>query len=206
MSEMSAVNREYYGKRFSRCGVDVRAFWNSTDSQVRRFEIMSQIGDLEGKSVLDVGCGFGDFCDFLMTRSHIKLRKYIGVDITPSIVEEARKQHPGETIHCADILVFQTGDVIDYSIASGIFALPGPFWKEHFIAVCRKMFALSRIGIGINFLSIFSHNNGKDRKSYYVEPWTALKIIMEEVSHKIILRHDYRDNDFTIFAYREKKA
>ena len=42
--------------------------WGSRKSQKRRFEILSQIANLEGHSLLDVGCGPGDFYGWLKER------------------------------------------------------------------------------------------------------------------------------------------
>ena len=35
--------------------------WGSIDSQYKRFEVLSKINNLNGSSILDVGCGLGDF-------------------------------------------------------------------------------------------------------------------------------------------------
>ena len=39
--------------------------WKSDENQNIRFEILSQIGDMSGLSVLDLGCGHGDLCGYL---------------------------------------------------------------------------------------------------------------------------------------------
>ncbi len=202
INKVSAKYRKYFNERFSKYGESVKSLWGNLDSQLHRFEILSEIGDLSDKNILDVGCGFGDFYDFMVNRRKIPIGKYIGIDINSNIVKVGKKRHPGTQILCADILDFQANIPIDYSVASGIFFLPDPNWEKYLTEVSPKMFALSKIGIGINLLSIFSPNSGINKESYYGDPSKVLKIIMGEVSHKLVLRHDYRDNDFTIYVYK----
>jgi 2-polyprenyl-3-methyl-5-hydroxy-6-metoxy-1,4-benzoquinol methylase len=39
--------------------------WESQEGQELRFRILSEIGDLSHKKILDVGCGLGHFADWL---------------------------------------------------------------------------------------------------------------------------------------------
>lgn len=202
INDISEKYRGYFNKRFSKYGESIKSLWGNLDAQLQRFEILSQIGDLKDRNILDVGCGFGDFYDFIVNCKKIPIGKYIGIDINSEIVKVGKKRHPEIPFLCADILNFQANILIDYSFASGIFFLPDPNWEKYLIEVSKKMFALSKIGIGINLLSIFSPNRDINRESFYSDPSRVLRIIMEEVSHNVILRHDYRDNDFTIYVYK----
>ena len=202
INEVSEKYRKYFNERFSKYGESVKSLWGNLDSQLHRFEILSQIGELKDKNILDVGCGFGGFYDFIVNRKKISIGKYIGIDINSEIVKVGEKRHPKIQLYCSDILNFQANIPIDYSVASGIFFLPDANWEKYLTKVSKKMFSLSKIGIGINLLSVFSPNSGINKESYYADPSKVLKIIMEEVSHKLVLRHDYRDNDFTIYVYK----
>lgn len=48
-------------------------------------------GDLSGKSILDVGCGYGDLIHHLPA----DIAGYVGIDLLPWAVNEARRLHPG---------------------------------------------------------------------------------------------------------------
>lgn len=39
--------------------------WRDHNSQLIRFEVLADIADLNGRSVLDVGCGYADLLPFL---------------------------------------------------------------------------------------------------------------------------------------------
>lgn len=192
--------KNYFEARFARYGENVKSLWGSKDSQFERFEVLTQIGNLEGKSILDVGCGFGDLYDFLVNHKKICIYNYIGIDAVPKFAGIAKERYPGATFVVTDILDSNLRYQVDYALASGIFFLPDSCWENRMIQICLKMFALSKCGIAVNYLSKFSPN--KDDLSFYADPSRVTKLMMERLYHKIVLRHDYRANDFTIYVYK----
>ena len=42
-----------------------RVGWGSTDSQDKRFSVLTEIGDLDNRTILDVGCGLGAYFDYI---------------------------------------------------------------------------------------------------------------------------------------------
>jgi SAM-dependent methyltransferase len=74
--------------------------WNSRASQRIRFQVMAEIFPLAGRTLLDAGCGMGDFLAFLEEIGQ-KPAKYTGIDALPAIIDEARRrtfQSPAEFI------------------------------------------------------------------------------------------------------------
>ena len=67
--------------------------WGSKESQTIRFRVLTEVGELSGKSILDVGCGTGDFYKF-MSENGIFPKKYIGIDINPLMIAMAKKNTP----------------------------------------------------------------------------------------------------------------
>jgi len=61
--------------------------WRDEQDQQLRFEALAGIGDLNGKTLLDAGCGYGDLYPFLSER--FKLSHYYGIDQIPELFEEA---------------------------------------------------------------------------------------------------------------------
>src|SRR5512135_143902 len=82
-----------YQKSFDKYGVDPRSLqWkDSKSAEVRYKQIVKDI-DFNGKTVLDVGCGFGDLSDFIVQK--YPDAKYTGIDITPEFVYVAHKKYP----------------------------------------------------------------------------------------------------------------
>ena len=74
------INR--YTERFKRFGRTVGALGSGTDEhQTIRYRVLSEVGDLGGQRVLDVGCGFGGFLDY--ARHYGQPMIYTGTDIVP---------------------------------------------------------------------------------------------------------------------------
>src|SRR5512140_794427 len=56
----------WYEDKVRTFGFDHRGLgFRSRSSQIKRFEALVKVGDLDGRRVLDVGCGFGDLLAFL---------------------------------------------------------------------------------------------------------------------------------------------
>ena len=200
MNNISATYATHFEKKISEHGESFKAIGFSSQSQRQRFEILSDIGNLRGKAILDIGCGFGDLYAYLT--EDFRIRSYTGIDISLEMINIARKRYPGIPFFHDDILKFESKIRPDYSLASGIFFLHEPNWKERFIAICERLLDLSEIGVAVNLLSVFSPNYGINKESYYAEPWSVLNLVMDKLCAKIVLRHDYRINDFTIYMYK----
>jgi SAM-dependent methyltransferase len=65
----------------------------------RRMELLRSWSVLEGQpSVLDIGCGIGQYAD-------VTCGEYLGIDLEPRYIEYARRRRgrPGRTFRCADV-------------------------------------------------------------------------------------------------------
>ena len=172
--------------------------YGSQESQSKRFQVLSEIADLTGKSILDVGSGLGDLYTYLTSAfSH-----YTGVDINPEMVAQAQARCPHAHFECRDLLQEPLTEKFDYVLASGTFNLQTPHWTKWTRLMLRAMFTACKRGVGVNFLDVNSPF-GKDKGSVYLEPTTILAYIRANLSPWATLRQDYRANDFTIYAFRE---
>ena len=197
---IEAHYREHFEERIRRFGENVQTLWSSAASQTRRFEVLTGIGDLAGRTVLDVGCGFGDFLGFLHERG-IRPSAYVGVEMVPLAAAVARKRHPDARIVEGDFLSAGEPLEADYAFASGLFFLKHDHWTEYVQSVVDKMFRLARRGVAVNFLSARSLR--PDDISHYAEPPEVLRLLMSRISRVAALRHDYLPNDFTVYLYKE---
>jgi len=90
--------------------------WNNSYTQTIRFDILSQISNLENKSILDVGCGFGDFYNFL--KSKYQNFEYTGIDIFSDFIKIARKNYPNLHFIESDFYSYEC-EKFDFIFASG---------------------------------------------------------------------------------------
>lgn len=165
--------------------------WGSKESQELRFKILCEIENLKDKTILDYGCGVGDLYQFL---KKYKIREYIGYDINQNMVSMAMKKYPDGIFRN-----YLEAEIYDYVLASGIFNLKTENWCKETYGILRKMWGMCRRGMAVNFLSSFSKY--KDKKCFYTEPSEILRFV-GILTPKFILRQDYKENDFTIYAYK----
>ena len=195
--------RSFFSARFEQSGESVKTLWGSEESQRIRFQVLAEIDNLQSASVLDVGSGFGDFFGYLQT-NNISVSDYLGLEITPAIIEVARKRFPKANFRELDILAQPLNQQFDYAIASGILFLRCENWPAYFLALLNKLNQVSLKGFAFNLLSL--HSTSRDPNSQYCDPGETLNLVMENVSKHAVLRHDYRENDFTIYCYKRAEG
>lgn len=176
--------------------------WGSREGQHLRFRILAGIGQLEGKRILDVGCGLGDFAGWL-AQNNIRT-DYTGLDLTPELVEQARKNYPELKFVQGSILdeSMLAGQEFDFVFASGIFAtyqIGANLWQEDAVA---KMWGMATEGVAFNTLSSWAPD--QEASEYYADPAGVL-IACRKLTSWVVLRHDYHPRDFTVYLLKEKR-
>ncbi|MCX5750071.1 MAG: class I SAM-dependent methyltransferase [Candidatus Saganbacteria bacterium] len=207
----------YYEDLLSVHGNHYRSLdWKSDDSQRIRFMALKDLFYFGKKhtqiSVLDLGCGFGDFYGFLEKEGLALEReiRYTGYDISPKILEVARQYYPEAYFDIKDILEEDT-DRFDYIFASGIFSIRLVEEEAHLefvVEVISRLYDLAREGVAVNFLSTAAlpytvpADQNKDQY-YYFDPDRVVKIA-KKISQRYVLRHDYHPADFTLYLLKER--
>jgi len=189
-----------YEEKLNKYGISPQAMgWRDKVQQYVRFAILSEIGDLNNHSVLDIGCGFGDFFDFLKQKG-MKV-EYTGYDISSRLIKIAEKKYPRAIFKVKDISEEEVNKKFDYVISSGIFnhKLSN---NENFVReMLTKSFELCNIGIAINMMS--SYVDYQDEHLYYYHP-EAIFAFCKSLTRRVTLRHDYMPYEFTIYLYKQE--
>jgi SAM-dependent methyltransferase len=80
-----------YLRAAERHGADFPSLlWASPQTQAARFDAIRRLGDLHGRSVLDVGCGRADLLDFL-TRRGVRPADYTGIEAVEALAAAAEE-------------------------------------------------------------------------------------------------------------------
>lgn len=95
-----------------------RTICSTPDGHRKRFEVLSEIGDLVGWGIIHIGCGLGRLCEFLP--SHVRNLADPGFDISPTVLSRARKEHPGVSSSLFDTTAEPLRAYADYLLASGV--------------------------------------------------------------------------------------
>jgi len=65
--------------------------WGSRESQLVRFDVMIEMAGFEQCTIVDAGCGTGDFAARLIERD-VSFARYIGIDALPELIAEAQQR------------------------------------------------------------------------------------------------------------------
>jgi len=199
MNEDDQKNIELYQSLLAEHGDSFRSLdWGSRESQIKRFEILADVGITEGDSVLDVGCGLADFNEWLQkNRPGVN---YSGVDITPEMITRAKARFPDVDFSNATIFDMGTPDgSFDYLVASGIFVFRKENPDFYLLSTIQKMFSLCKKGIAFNSLSLWASK--KTNEEFYADPLKITNLV-RTLTSRVVLRHDYHPADFTVYLYK----
>lgn len=119
--------------------------WQSAAAQQARFEALLRVGDLDGRSVLDAGCGLGDLYGYLGAcgmHAH-----YTGCDLSAPHLELARQSYPGVRFVGGDVLELLKSERFDYVLACGLLHLRVPRWNRWAWTLVRAMYASCLLGV-----------------------------------------------------------
>lgn len=173
--------------------------YRGEESQIKRFEVLTSVADLNGGSVLDVGCGHGDLKGYLDGRFHGF--SYVGIDMMPEFIAEARSLY-GQRPSCYFCLSdFSEAELprADYVFACGVFAYRCES-TDFYDAMIEKMYAAANKAFAFNML---------DASVFPCHPLLAGQDVQrvmefcEQLSPRVELVRGYLEDDFTVLMYRD---
>lgn len=177
-------------------------YWSSREIQEIRFRVLSEIGIKSGDSVLDVGCGFGDFLGWSLVQG--MAIDYTGIDLSPDLLGVAIGRQPTAGFHCCDLIDFchMHIDSFDWVILSGALNEQLGDGGDYARRIITLMWSRSRKGVAFNLLDA-RHAPTRacwDLQSH--EPASILDFV-DSLTPNHCLVDGYLDNDFTIYLHRE---
>ena len=179
----------FYQNNYDSYGVSAQGVaWDNAQTQKKRFSaIVSCLGNISKDTLIDAGCGFGDFYLYLKQKGTLP-KTYIGLDLCAPMVEEA-KVRTGCKVLQKDILN-QTLPMADWYVASGSMNLLTKIETQIFIQRC---FEKSRKGFIFNLLS------GREQEGRY-SYWKPYDIreLCRNITSNIEIKESYMDGDFTV--------
>jgi SAM-dependent methyltransferase len=174
-----------------------RVGWISSKSQNARFEAFLEIGDLQGKRVLDVGCGLGDFYGFLKSKGWTG--SYTGFDRMNEMVAEARQRRPGTRFECCNIAEKEPDEHWDYVFMSGLFNHRVRDNWGWIAQVVGPAYRLAQCGTAFNLLSDTSPDQDDD--FFYASPKDLERFAAALAPGRWKIIPCARPHDLTVFLY-----
>lgn len=200
---------DLYNTRFIKYGRTPSALGWWTGKQNIRYSILTKHFDLDGKSILDIGCGFADLYVYM---NSLNLNfDYCGVDINANLLNEAKKNilmcNPNNKWQLinADFLDDQIVEHYDFVIASGCFStrLINQDNYEYIESVIKKALKLSRYGIALDFCSSLY---GEQDSPMFIT-YNPIKVIeiAYKYSKRLLLMNDYFPTEFSVIIFKNQK-
>jgi SAM-dependent methyltransferase len=168
--------------------------WATPKSQRLRFDAISRIYDLSGKSVLDAGCGRADLLNYLL-ENKIEIADYIGLEAVDALADEAEaRKYPGCRIIRADFVrepvkMFVGADVVVFCGSLNTIE-DAPFYET-----LSRAFDAATEAVVFNFLSSLALA-GRD---YLV--WRRLEHVLgflNRLPGEVYTLSDYLQGDCTV--------
>jgi SAM-dependent methyltransferase len=204
MAGQAKITLAHYQKNFKKYGVDAKSLaWGSRGAAHQRFRAIWKEIDFDNRSVLDVGCGFGEMAKFLHKR--YQSVKYTGVDIVPEFTAQAKVNHPYFNFETRDYFSDPIDERFDVVMASGTLNSNLDEGNMEFRRQAIKvMFEHAKKVCVFNMLG--GHPQPETPESsniWYADSLEILKYCMS-LTRRVVLRANYHPRDFTIFMYPVK--
>lgn len=187
-----------YTARLHEHGDDIKTLASGTEERRRlRFDVLTGVGIESGVSVVDVGCGFGDYFGYLRDRGIAV--DYTGIDINPDLVAVARKKYPSAHFVVDDIQRHAPPDA-DFFVSTSAFNLPLDHDDNYQFAedILRIMHAHARGGVAVDFLT--SYVDFRSPHGFHYEPERLLSI-GKRITKRVTIRHDYPLFEFCVYLF-----
>jgi len=189
-----------YEGRLEKYGVSMKTLgWKDKKQQYLRFHVLSQIDELNNSSILDIGCGFGNYYKYLIGLGLSV--NYTGYDISPKLIEIAKKKNLGAKFEIKDILRDKIENKFDYVFSSGVLNARLSNNERFAKNMIRKMFQIAKKGIAVNMMT--DYVDFKERHLYYYSPEKIFSFC-KKLTRWVVLRHDYPLYEFTIYLLKSE--
>jgi len=214
MEEITKISQQTikrYSDRYKKLGHDVKTLgWGTTQQQVYRFEQTLDCNiDFTNTSILDIGCGFGDYYKFLVEKD-IKVSKYIGYDINEDLISEAKNSSSSlASFDVVDILNNNLTNIADIGVMLGLlnFNLKDSEKNLEYSKIfIEKAFAMVNDLLIVDFLSTnLTSDYEKEDFVFYHNPAEMLEFAFS-LSSNVVLKHNYLpipQKEFMLFIYKD---
>lgn len=192
----------YYDSLVAEHGDDPRSCdYGSARSQAVKFDVLAAAADLDGLSVLDVGCGLAHFADHLERR--FRGLEYVGIDLSPRMIERAGSRRPDLRLEVGSLLEHDFDRRFDVVLANGIFYLLGAEAPQLMRRLIARMWSLADRTVAFNSLSAWAPE--RHDGEFQADPLDVLEFCRTLTPH-VALRHDYMTHDFTVYLHRQQTA
>jgi trans-aconitate methyltransferase len=191
--------REDYANSLKQYGPGPKAllWWDYRSMAIRFRELVKDV-PVDGKTILDAGCGMGDLLPYLYAKA--PNFKYLGVDKTEEFIDIAKQRYEGHDFKVGDPFNGHVG-LHDVVLSSGVMNGNVDGWMEKRKKMIASLFDQTGEVLAFNMAggikparddSLIAYANAQDIFEY-----------CKTLSSRVILRAHYLQKDFTIVMYKQ---
>jgi SAM-dependent methyltransferase len=198
--EDKAWINDRYDERIGEKGFSIEGLASGTpERRAIRYEVLVDVGIVSGCSVLDVGCGLGDFGSYLRDKG-INVA-YTGIDINVNLIQECRARYPWGEFLVADIEDEQLG-YFDFVVSSSCFNLQlrNDDNYTRMVSVMEAMYRHMSSGMAIDMLSSWVDFRGNSAEAFHYDPAQVFNHA-KQITKRVQLRHDYPLFEFCMYLF-----
>jgi len=187
-----------YSARLREHGDDIRTLASGTEQRRRlRFDVLTEVGVTAGASVVDIGCGFGDYFGYLRDRATPV--DYLGIDINPDLIAVARAKYPQARFLVSDVQR-EPPPPCDFVVSTSAFNLPLEHQDNYAFAadMLRIAHTSARRGVAVDFLT--SYVDYESPHGFHYDP-ARVFAAAKQITRRVALRHDYPLFEFCVYLY-----
>jgi len=173
--------------------------WSSAQSQQDMYYVLSRVG-ISG-SVLDVGCGQGDYCDFLHV--HYPGVEYTGIDISDKMLGFAREKHPGREFRHINLIDYNER-CHDWVIGAGSFNMrigTDEEQKKYIYDQIGQMFHLANKGVALSLLGWYHSGPRYWDSLHYYKPEEIFERCFD-FTYKVVIDHSTLPTQFAVYLLK----
>jgi SAM-dependent methyltransferase len=172
--------------------------WTNYREMAMRFRQLVADLDLEGRSILDAGCGMGDVLPYIYAKT--SNFKYLGVDINEGFIDIAKKRYEPNNFKVLDPFNDKITGQFDVVISSGVMNVNIPNWLKKRQDMIKRLYKLADEAVVFNMAGSFK-KIPNDSKIAYANIHDILDFCLK-LTPKLVLRSHYSSIDFTIVLFK----
>jgi SAM-dependent methyltransferase len=204
INQITSATKNHYNQKIVQYGACHKGVdWGSEEGQRLRFDIICKNLELESlKSIIDYGCGYGEFYSFIKNLGFNGF--YQGYDISEEMIQMAKKLHGNDMPNKVFTHEFSVIERAEYCMASGVFNIKlyseEADWHNFIV---HNLSIINKISIKGFFFNMFS-KEAQDypvySDVYYADAVKIKELCLKEFSKRVKLFEGYYRNDFTVLV------
>lgn len=204
---------EHYEKCFREHGQTAKgADWPNEEDLNTRFKTMLDIVDFKknkNPEILDLGCGFGLFLEYIEKHGKADSMTYTGIDLSESMIQAAKQRWPDREFYVRDILREPLEkQSVDFVVMNGLLTEKVNLKQNEMVEFAKKIilaaYNVCRTGIAFNVMS--KHVDWERDDLFHWGYDEVAEFLVKKCSRHIILRSDYGLYEYTIYVFREPNS